>query len=165
MQTGLRRLILADATGITLSVRTDPRSQQTYMSKKNKQKSAAAVTPSSQGRRETVSMLMATVGLLAVMISAVLPLLKVGQGWMRWLYAAGAVILLAGRIIAPRVKDAPVRLRRLLHIEVWTAIIFIVGAVFLFLDSVGPKDWIAFTLAGGILTLYTSVMIPRQKLK
>ena len=44
--------------------------------------------------------------------------------------------------------------------EIWTAIIFVVGAVFMFLPG---KDWIAFTLAGGVLTLYTSIMIPRQK--
>ncbi|MDE5960136.1 MAG: hypothetical protein K2H08_00245 [Duncaniella sp.] len=115
--------------------------------------------------RETVSTVMVTVGLLSVMIAAFLPLIHVAQDWMRYLYAAGALILLIGRFVAPSVKDAPLRLRRLLHMEIWTARICIVGAVFLFLPSAGGKDWLAFTLAGGFLTLYTSIMIPRQKLK
>ena len=95
--------------------------------------------------RETVSTIMVTVGLLSVMIAAFLPLIHVAQDWMRYLYAAGALILLIGRFVAPSVKDAPLRLRRLLHMEIWTAIIFIVGAVFLFLPSAGGKDWLAFT--------------------
>lgn len=135
------------------------------MSKKNKNNSSPAPEPAASARRRAASAIMTTVGLLAIMIAAVLPLLRVANGSMRWIYSAGALILFAGRVIAPRVKDAPVRLRRLLHIEVWTAIIFIVGAIFLFLQSAGPRDWLAFTLAGGILTLYTSIMIPRQKLK
>ncbi|MCM1077270.1 MAG: hypothetical protein NC411_07925 [Bacteroides sp.] len=115
--------------------------------------------------RETLSLVMTTVGLLAIMTAAFLPLIHVAYGWTRYVYAAGAVILFIGRLVAPRVKDAPLRLRRLLHMEVWTALIFMAGAVFMFLPSAGGKDWIAFTLAGGFLTLYTSIMIPRQKVK
>lgn len=115
--------------------------------------------------RETASTVMVTVGLLAIMTAAFLPLIHAAQDWMRYLYAAGALVLLVGRFVAPKVKDAPLRLRRLLRMEVWVALIFIVGAVFLFLPSAGKQDWLAFTLAGGILTLYTSIMIPRQKLK
>ena len=33
----------------------------------------------------------------------------------------------------------------------------------MFVPSAGATDWIAFTLAGGLLTIYTSIMIPRQK--
>ena len=40
---------------------------------------------------------------------------------------------------------------------------FLAGAVFMFIPSAGKTDWLAFTLAGGLLTIYTSVMIPRQK--
>ena len=72
------------------------------------------------------------------------------------------MILLAGKLIAPALKDAPLRLRRLVRMEVWAALIFVVGAVFMFLPG---TDWIAFTLAGGLLTIYTSIMIPRQKIK
>ena len=118
-----------------------------------------------QSKRGAAALLLSTIGLLAIMTAAFLPLVHVGQTSMRYVYAAGALVLLIGRVIAPRVKDAPLRLRRLLHVEVWTALVFVAGAVFLFLPSAGTKDWLAFTLAGGFLTLYTSIMIPRQKLK
>lgn len=118
-----------------------------------------------QSGRANASLLLSTLGLLAIMTAAFLPLVHVGASSMRYVYAAGALVLLIGRIIAPRIKNAPLRLRRLLHMEVWTAIVFVVGAVFLFLPSAGQRDWLAFTLAGGVLTLYTSIMIPRQKLK
>lgn len=117
------------------------------------------------GRRETLSAIMVTVGLLSIMTAAFLPLVHIGQDWARYVYAAGALLLLVGRFVAPRLKEGPLRLRRLLRVEIWTALIFVAGAVFLFLPSAVGKDWIAFTLAGGLLTVYTSIMIPRQKLK
>lgn len=97
------------------------------------------------------------------MAAALFPLLHMATVWCRYVYAAGALILLIGRIIAPKLKDAPLRLRRLIRVEVWTALIFVAGAVFMFVPSAGATDWIAFTLAGGLLTIYTSIMIPRQK--
>ena len=111
--------------------------------------------------RNTLSTILVTIGLLAIMTAAFLPLVHMGGSYNRYIYAAGAIALLAGRIIAPAVKDAPLRLRRLLRVESWTALV--VGAVFLFLPSAGATDWIAFTIAGGVLTVYTSIMIPRIK--
>ncbi|MDE6117640.1 MAG: hypothetical protein K2J65_00210 [Duncaniella sp.] len=113
-------------------------------------------------KRTALSNILSTVGLLAIMVAALFPLLKIAMGANRYIYAAGAVILLAGKLIAPALKDAPLRLRRLVRMEVWAALIFVVGAVFMFLPG---TDWIAFTLAGGLLTIYTSIMIPRQKIK
>lgn len=130
------------------------------MSKKSTANPAPAAA---SGRRESLSTLMVTVGLLAIMVAAFLPLIHAGAAWLRYLYAAGAGLLLVGRFVAPKEKDLPLRLRRLLRVEIWTALIFVVGAVFLFLPSAGATDWIAFTLAGGVLTAYTSIMIPRIK--
>ena len=67
---------------------------------------------------------MVTAGLLAIMAAALFPLLHMATQWGRYLYAAGSLILLAGRFVAPKVKDAPLRLRRLIRVEVWTALIF-----------------------------------------
>ena len=69
------------------------------MSKKTKSNNPS-VPAASQGR-ETLSTVLVTVGLLAIMVAAVLPLLRVAQDWARYLYAAGAVILLVGRFVAP----------------------------------------------------------------
>lgn len=134
------------------------------MSKKTDHSSRPG-NPGADKRRELLSTVMVTIGLMSIMVAAFLPLIHINQGWTRYVYAAGTLVLLIGRLVAPRVKDAPLRLRRLLHMEIWTALIFGAGAVFLFLPSVGGKDWLAFTLAGAVLTIYTSVMIPRQKLE
>ncbi len=50
---------------------------------------------------------MVTAGLLAIMAAALFPLLHMATQWGRYLYAAGSLILLAGRFVAPKVKDAP----------------------------------------------------------
>lgn len=130
----------------------------------NKQKSGGNFGAQG-GRRDNVSAVMVTIGLLAIMVAAFLPLVHIGGEYRRYVYAFGALVLLAGRFVAPAVKDAPVRLRRLMRVEIWTALIFVAGALFLFLPSAGSTDWLAFTLAGGVLTVYTSVMIPRLSKK
>lgn len=127
-----------------------------------KQNNPPAVTSDKTAKRTAISNILSTVGLLAIMVAALFPLLKIAMGANKYIYAAGAVILLVGKFLAPALKDAPMRLRRLLRLEVWTALIFVAGAVFMFLPG---TDWIAFTLAGGLITIYTSIMIPRQKIK
>lgn len=112
--------------------------------------------------RNSLSLTLTTSGLLAIMAASALPLLRMGAGWFGWLYAAGAAMLLVGRILAPVSKDAPLRLRRLMRMEIWTALIFAAGAVFTLIPS-GGNDWLAFTMAGGVLTIYTSIMIPRER--
>ena len=112
--------------------------------------------------RFNLSQILASVGLLAIMAASALPLLRLGGSWFGWLYAAGAALVLAARIMTPVAKDAPLRLRRLARMEIWTALVFVAGAVFIIMPHTG-NDWLAFTMAGGVLTLYTSVMIPREK--
>ena len=116
-------------------------------------------TTDNRTKRTTAANILSSIGLLAIMVAAALPLLKMGGEANKYIYSAGALLLLIGKFIMPVGKE-PLRLRRLMRMEIWTAIIFVVGAVFMFLPG---KDWIAFTLAGGVLTLYTSIMIPRQK--
>lgn len=107
-------------------------------------------------------------GLLLIMAAVALPVLHVSRDIVCWVYATGALLLIIGRLTQRTPAGASLKLRRLLRMEIWTALVFVAGAVFLFLP-VKPgagegNDWIAFTLAGGVLTLYTSIMIPRQKL-
>ena len=97
-------------------------------------------------------------GLITVLAAAGLPMAHVARDTTGYVYAAGAAALLAGRLLSPTPAGASVRLRRLLRMEVWTALIFVAGAVFLFLPQAGGNDWIAFTLAGGLLPVYTSIM-------
>lgn len=112
--------------------------------------------------RNTLSLLLVTLGLLAIMVAAGLPLLRMATTWFGWLYGAGALMLLCGRLLTPVPQGCGLRLRRLLRMEIWTALVFVAGAVFTFLHT-GGNDWLAFTMAGGVLTIYTSVMINRER--
>lgn len=116
-----------------------------------------------QRNRMVLSAILVNVGLLAIMTATFLPLVRYALPWRGYIYAAGAILLLAGRIVTPKVKDGSVRLRRMLRLEFWTALIFAAGAVFIFLPQAGRTDWLAFTLVGAVLTVYTSIMIPRIK--
>ena len=119
--------------------------------------------------RNTLATPLAMTGLLLIMAAVAMPVLHVARTAVTWVYAAGALLLIIGRFMQPTPQGASLKLRRLLRMEIWTALVFVAGAVFLFLP-VKPgagegNDWVAFTLAGGVLTLYTSLMIPRQKLE
>lgn len=113
-------------------------------------------------QRRAWTMWLVNIGLLAIVVATALPLLHVGVAVSRFVYAAGAIILLAGRVLTPAPENVSLRLKRMCRLETWSAIIFIVGAVLLFYPgTAGTRDWIAFTLAGGAVQVYTSLMIPR----
>lgn len=131
------------------------------MSKKSKIQIPDQMTDGKSIVSGRIATLSVTLGLLAIMIAAALPLLRMAVSFRGYIYAAGALLLLLGRILTPKVKDAPLRLKRLIRMEFWTSLIFVAGAVCLFLPSAGSTDWLAFTLAGAVLTAYTSIMIPR----
>ncbi|MDE6390615.1 MAG: hypothetical protein K2L26_04265 [Duncaniella sp.] len=114
--------------------------------------------------RKNLSAILPIAGLLAIMTASALPLLRMGHGWFGWLYAAGALLVLVGRLLNRVPKDCPLRLKRLLRMEVWTALVFAAGAVFTFLNDRGGTDWLACPMAGGVLTVYSSIMIPRLRI-
>lgn len=96
-------------------------------------------------------------GLLLIVAGTVLPLLRVEDPLFRWLYSAGALVALIGRILAPSYKGAVLRVRRLARIELWSCVIFCAGAFFMWYTP-ERLDWLAFTLAGGVLQVYSSLM-------
>lgn len=111
-------------------------------------------------------LVLSTVGLLLIVVGAFLPILQhdttIAQmpPTFRYIYAAGAVLLLVSRLFSPY-KGTDIRVKRLYRIEAWSSIFFCVGAFFLFYDTTSSRDWLAFTLAGGAIQIYASVMIPR----
>ncbi len=108
---------------------------------------------------------LSNLGLLTILAAAALPLLRMANDIFGYIYAAGAAMLLIGRFLTLPSKDEPLRLRRLGRMEIWSALIFVAGAVFIFLPQGAGNDWLAFTMAGGVLTIYTSIMIPRERRK
>lgn len=108
-----------------------------------------------------------TVGMLLIVTGIAIPLLSmsVQNPAFRYIYAAGAILTLIGRVFAPY-RGSNQRIKRLVRIEAWAAIFFCVGAFFLFYPPHNPvRDTLAFTLAGGLIQIYTSIMIPRLQKK
>lgn len=110
----------------------------------------------------TVFLWMITIGMLLVAAGTVMPLLMQGTGsdLYKYVYGGGALMLLIGRIFTTY-KGDNLRLKRLYRIEGWSAIFFCVAVFFMFYEDASSRDWIAFTLAGGAIQIYTSIMIPR----
>lgn len=96
-------------------------------------------------------------GLLLIVAGTALPLFHIDGTAFRYIYSAGAVLALTGRILAPSYKGSVIRVRRLARIEIWSCVIFCVGAFFMWYTP-GRLDWLAFTLAGGVLQVYSSLM-------
>ena len=111
-------------------------------------------------------MALAIVGLLAIAAGTLLPILNVTVApgaagtWWKYVYAAGAVCFLAGKLLSPYTGIHP-RIKRLYRIESWSAVFFCVAAFFLFYNGNVSRDSWAFTLAGGALLVFTTIAIPR----
>lgn len=111
---------------------------------------------------KAVFLWMITIGMLLVAAGTIMPLLMQGTGsdLYKYVYGGGALMLLIGRIFTTY-KGDNLRLKRLYRIESWSAIFFCVAVFFMFYEDASSRDWIAFTLAGGAIQIYTSIMIPR----
>lgn len=109
----------------------------------------------------TIFLWFVTIGMLLIAAGTVMPsLMQEGNDLFKYVYGGGAVILLIGRIFTTY-KGTNLRLKRLYRIEAWASIFFCVATFFMFYESAGNRDWLAFTLAGGAIQIYTSIMIPR----
>lgn len=140
-------------------------SRKKYSRKSEKTVEKAILEP--QGKAAAVSRVLVPVGLLMIMGAMMMPFfMGPGQplGWYRWVYAAGALMVLVCRIMC-RVRCNDPRLRRLYRIESWSAVFFCVAAAFMFYEPNQMRDWVAFTLAGAVIQIYTSLAIPARKKK
>lgn len=108
--------------------------------------------------------ILATVGLLGIAVGTLLPIVNVHFGpgaitWWKYIYAGGALCFLVGKLLTRYTGIHP-RIRRLVRIESWSAIFFCVAAFFIFYRQYMTNDAWAFTLAGGILLVFTTLAIP-----
>lgn len=111
--------------------------------------------------------ILVTVGLLMIAAGTLIPIFQGHDTLYRdlppafkYIYSAGALILLVSRI-CNGYKGKVLRLKRLHRIEVWSALFFCVAAFFLFYEKDTTRNWLAFTLAGAGIQVFTSFMIPR----
>lgn len=103
-----------------------------------------------------------TLGLLLVAAGVMIPILTndILSDTFRYIYASGAAMTLLARLVQPEAPaNTPVRLRRLLRLESWSALVFCVAAFFAFYSAPVLRDWIAFTIAGAIIQIYCSIAI------
>lgn len=111
-------------------------------------------------------LILSTIALLMIVAGTMMPLFQRDKILLfmpplfRYIYTAGAVILLISRLFSPY-KGTDSRVKRLYRIEAWSSVFFCVGAFFLFYEPYTARDWLAFTLAGGAIQIYSSIMIPR----
>lgn len=110
----------------------------------------------------TVFLWFITIGMLLIAAGTIMPLLMqdASSDLFKYVYGGGAAMLIIGRLFTSY-KGDNVRLKRLYRIETWSAIFFCVAVFFMFYEGAGARDWLAFTLAGGAIQIYTSIMIPR----
>lgn len=119
-----------------------------------------------------IAPILTPVGLLIVAAATMWPLMfqpealnpLLGIVWYKYLYAAGALLMLVGRLFTPS-NETDMRLRRLQRIESWSAIFFCVAAFFLFYQDGKPRDWLAFTMAGAAIQVIASVMTTLRRKK
>lgn len=124
-------------------------------------------------RRKYVEMA-STLGLLLVLAAMVAPFFGSLTGhsvmWAKWVYAAGALIYTAARVVDVNAPGDSLRLRRLRRLEFWAGVCFIVGAAFWFYKlsyysgfAAGPlavmRQTVAFTMAGAVIQIVASWMI------
>lgn len=76
----------------------------------------------------------------------------------RIVFSAGALVTLVVRILTRPGDDVPLRQRRLLRLQVWSALFFCVAAFFMWYSRT-TTDWLAFTLAGGLVQAYVSIAL------
>ncbi|MCH5221688.1 MAG: hypothetical protein J1F05_05085 [Muribaculaceae bacterium] len=125
-----------------------------------------------QGANSVKNAQVATIGapmaLLLVLFATLVPFFLHGIAWTdpayRYIYAIGAAALFLVRLFTPY-KGPDFRLKRLHRIESWSALFFCVASFFLFYQSAALRDWLAFTLAGAAIQIYTSIAIPLRETK
>lgn len=126
-----------------------------------KKKTDKAKTPMPDDNQPSPIILwLITVSMLMIVAATLMPIILPGNTVFRYVYAIGAAVLLVSRIFAPY-RGNVLRVKRLYRIEFWSSIFFCAAVFFLFYDDAQKTDWLAFTLAGGALQIYTSIMIPR----
>ena len=121
------------------------------------------MTQRENATRLQLSGLLVLIGLLAMTVMAVMPLLNIIHEWMKWVFAIGAVMVLAGRILGTY-NGPQLRVKRLHRILISSAILYCASALMMFLSR-GTNDWIALLLAGLMVQIYATWMIERENKK
>lgn len=119
-----------------------------------------------QDKRTLLSSILVIVGMLMMVVMAVTPLLpnnNINMELMRWVFTAGALIVLLGRLIG-MYRGSSLRIKRLHGILVFSGLLYCASASMMFIFQ-GTNNWIAFLLAGLVVQLYASWVLEREEKK
>ncbi len=112
-----------------------------------------------QDNRTYWSNILVMLGLLIMVVMAVLPLLNINLEWMRWAFAAGALLVLVARVLGAY-QGPSLRIKRLHRLLITSGLLYCGSGLMMFISR-GTNDWIAFLLAGLMMQIYASWMIDR----
>lgn len=118
-----------------------------------------------------LSPILLIIGLMLVAVGVLMPILSgdIYDNTFRYIYAAGAAVSLIARFLQPSLPaNTPLRIKRLARLESWSSLLFVVAAFFAFYSSPTLRDWLAFTLAGAAIQVYSSIalsIVQRKQLK
>ena len=114
-------------------------------------------------KKESLLNICLSLAMLLLLVTAFLPLIGISNEWLRYTFAFGAVLAVVVRLLQRMMyrknKSLGLRVRRLLHLEFWSSLSYLVAAYFLVSDPY-HSDWLAFLLIGAVIQIYTSFMVP-----
>ncbi|MBD5240162.1 MAG: hypothetical protein HDS64_10440 [Bacteroidales bacterium] len=106
--------------------------------------------------------IMLIIGLLTIAVGVLMPIMTNNPFGMtfRYVFAVGAALTLIARFMEPSAPaGTPVRIKRLMRLESWSSLLFCVAAFFAFYSAPVIRDWLAFTLAGAAIQIYSSIAL------
>lgn len=112
-------------------------------------------------KKENVLNILLSVGMVILLLAAFLPLVDVKTPWLRYIFTFAAMLIVVVRVFqrAARRKQAfSLRVRRLFTLEFWSAMCYVVSALFLLSDPY-HSTWLGFLTAGAVVQVYASFMI------
>lgn len=115
-------------------------------------------------KREGLYNILLSVGMIILLLTAFLPLVNITMPWFRYLFAVAAVMIVVVRILqraSRRKQGFSLRVRRLFTLEFWSAMCYLISALFIFSDPY-HSTWLGFLTAGAVVQIYASFAIDRQ---
>ncbi len=115
-------------------------------------------------KREGFYNILLSVGMIILLLTAFLPLVDVKTPWLRYIFAVAATMIVVVRILqraSRRKMQFSLRVRRLFTLEFWSAMCYLISALFIFSDPY-HSTWLGFLTAGAVVQIFSSFMIDRQ---
>lgn len=101
------------------------------------------------------------VGMTVLLAGTLVPFFNYNWPWGKYVFAAGALCTLVAQIMIPA-PGKEIRVRRLSHINVISAVLYCIAAYCPFsLDFSMQRSWVAFLLAGAVLQIYATLMLSK----